>query len=142
MATRSPLIAALALAMSFAAPAIAQSTNAETEVVRGVAFYETFRIGDMQLIPAAISRDTRCGDPRVSFCLNDGRFDVSFVALSEPRGRSPGFRREVVLSLGKPTRVQGGTLTLIDVGAEPALRGARPLQDYALAVLFEPDERR
>jgi len=134
MNIRAPIAAALTLfSLAISAPAHARHAGDQIEIISNIAFYEIFRIGELQLVPAAILRDTRCSDLTVSFCLDDGRFDVAFVALDESD-------EPMVLSLGRETDVGVGTLTLVNVGAEPARRGARPLEDYALTVIFSPYE--
>lgn len=118
--------AAAITASIVASPATAQSHD----YVDNVAFFERVAVGDLEVTPIGIRRDTRCADIR--FCDREDRLIVS-VILHDYRGM-----REVVLELGRPAPVPGGYLLLTDPGTRPALRGAIPLDQYALDLEFIP----
>lgn len=125
-------LAALALAgfAVFAGPALAQSAG----VASGVSFYERVRVGDVEVTPFNISYDDRC--PDLSFCTRSDRMVISVALHGGP------FLREIVLELGRPSRVPGGWLTLTSAGTPASRQGAIELEKYQLELVFYPDRRR
>jgi len=117
--------ATAAATFSSAVPATAQSY-----IVPDVAFFERVVVGEVEVSPVAVFRDTRCADIR--FCTRDDRLIVSTV-LFDYRGKS-----EVILELDVPTYVPGGFLILREAGTRPAFRGAIPLDQYRLTLEYLP----
>lgn len=125
--TITPIIAAALVCgqTTLSVPASAQSFYTDN-----VAFFERVIVGDVEVTPIAILRDSRCGDP--DLCFRDDDFVVSFV-IHDYRGKS-----EVILRLDEPTVVPGGYLILRDAGTRPVRRGSQPLSNYALDLEFVP----
>lgn len=124
LATRLAFAAALAAGLS--APAAAQ----DYDFASRVAFFERVQVGDLELTPFGIIRDTRCADER--FCFRE---DTLIITVMLHDYRVP---REVVLELNRPSVVPGGYLVLRSAGTTPARRGAIPLREYALDLEFIP----
>ena len=120
------MIAVTALAL--AVPASAQSLDAD--YAYDVAFFERVEVGEIELTPFGIVRDTRCADER--FCFREDTLIVS-VMLHDTR-----VPREVVLELNRRTAVPGGWLVLRDAGTIPVERGAQRLSNYRLGIEFIP----
>ena len=124
-AARLSALAALG-SIAVAAPAAAQNYG----YIEDVAFFERVAVGNVEITPFGIKRDTRCADLR--FCTRENRFTVS-VILHDYRGMT-----EVVLDLDRPAVVPGGYLVLRDAGTRPKFRGVIPLREYALAIEYIP----
>lgn len=124
LATRLAFAAALAAGLS--APAAAQ----DYDFASRVAFFERVQVGDLEVTPFGIIRDTRCADER--FCFREDTLIVS-VMLHDRR-----VPYEVVLELNRYAPVPGGWLVLRDAGTIPVERGALHLREYALDIEFVP----
>ncbi len=126
---RSIALAALGASLLAAAPA-----SAESQIARGVAFFERISLGDLDLAPANIFYDERCADPL--FCFHRDTVVISLVLFTDEG------LREVVLKLGERTRIPGGHLTLTSVGTPPSRNGAISLEKYQLELVYVPLPKR
>ncbi|MGB3806751.1 MAG: hypothetical protein WA936_06105 [Erythrobacter sp.] len=122
---RAALSALAGLAATMAAPAAAQSY-----FVPDVAIFEQVVVGEVEVAPVSVFRDTRCADIR--FCTREDTLIVGAV-VTDYRGQY-----EIVLELGRPTYVPGGFLLLTGSATRPAYRGAVPLSEYRLDLEFIP----
>ena len=120
-------VAAGLAAMSLAAPASAQDDYYFT---RDVAFFERVPVGDIEVTPFGVVRDSRCADER--FCFREDTLIVSVIL------HDYGIIQEVVLELNRPAAVPGGYLVLRDAGTRPVRRGAIPLKEYELDLEYVP----
>lgn len=126
MTYASKTFAAAAAALTFAMlPAAASAQSAWTDDVR---FFERVNVGEVEVTPYGIVRDTRCADVR--FCEREDTLIVTLI-LHTYRGQ-----REVILRMGEPAVVPGGYLVLRDAGTRPSLRGAIALDQYRLDLEF------
>jgi hypothetical protein len=139
MMVRSALFHALLAAsmMVAAPPGFAQTGSFPTdepprETASRVAFFERIELGGLRMSPVNIFYDQRCVDP--SFCFTSGDMKIS-VVLFTPNGP-----QEVILRLGEPTPVPGGTLTLAGAGTPASENGAIELERYGLELVFRPGE--
>ncbi len=125
MSIRTALAPVALLTAAISAPATAQEDYAPD-----VAFFERVAVGNVEVTPVAIFRDTRCADIR--FCTRENTLIIS-VVLHDYRGLS-----EVILELDEPAYVPGGFLVLRRAGTRPAARGAIPLSAYRLGLEYVP----
>ncbi|MEP3421091.1 MAG: hypothetical protein ABJN35_05110 [Erythrobacter sp.] len=118
-------LGSIAAVMVMAAPVHAQGFET---YVSGVGFFERATVGDLDVTPFGIVRDTRCADIR--FCTRENTLFLS-VILHDYRGM-----REIVLELDEPVAVPGGYLILRGAGTRPSERSAIRLSEYALDLEF------
>ncbi|MEM7779973.1 MAG: hypothetical protein AAF697_06240 [Pseudomonadota bacterium] len=117
--------AAFGIAMLVSSPA-----EAQTETASGVAFFERVEIGGLDIAVANVFYDDRCA--RSDLCFRRNSMAISVIMFTDEG------LREVVLTLGEPASVPGGTLTLTNVGAPPKESGAIPLKEYRLELEYVP----
>ncbi len=126
--------ASLAVGLAFASAAIAPTPShaapgdGEREIASRVAFFETIELGGLRMSAANIFHDQRCADP--AFCFTSGDMAISVILFTDEG------LREVILRLGEPADVPGGTLLLANAGTPPSANGAIELERYALELVF------
>lgn len=129
---RSAFFAGLASATLALAPAplLAAPGDDGIQSAAGIGFFEIIELGGMRMSAANIFYDERCIDPALCFTSDD--MAISVVVFTDQG------LRELVLRLGEPVAVPGGTIIFANPGTPPSRNGAIALERYRLEFVFIP----